>query len=340
MTDKASRIGEILTKYRSQVMGIAIIWIMLFHSGIDAPESSVLRVLWYIFISFGGGLGVNLFVIASGLGLMLSSLKKSEPEPIGRFYARRFTRLLPAYLAVALVFYIVKGYGPLKLLDNVIFSSFFRGGVRDFWYIALMIVLYLIFPFIVRLSRKIGVIPTMAIATILNIALDFILHGFFPELYQNIEVLVTRMLCFWLGCIMGWMIYKNDKKITVAVLLSALILTVILLIPAKFNPISCSLRLQRYIFIPLSAVLYVAIVWIMSLMPRFINAFIAYFGTRSLELYLVHVSIGGMIAGLISNTYLSLAVYFAASIFIAEAVYILTNKQSILYKKIKGSKKA
>lgn len=61
-----------LSKYRSELMGIAIIWIVLFHSNISAPDNFFLRVLWYLFVSFGGGIGVDIFFILSGFGLFYS----------------------------------------------------------------------------------------------------------------------------------------------------------------------------------------------------------------------------------------------------------------------------
>lgn len=53
-------------------MGIAIIWIVLFHSNISAPDNFFLRALWYLFVSFGGGIGVDIFFILSGFGLFYS----------------------------------------------------------------------------------------------------------------------------------------------------------------------------------------------------------------------------------------------------------------------------
>ena len=44
-------------KYKSELMGICIIWIMLFHSSLQAPEPFLFRILWYLCISFGGGGG-------------------------------------------------------------------------------------------------------------------------------------------------------------------------------------------------------------------------------------------------------------------------------------------
>ena len=59
MTDKKrfSFLSELLTAL-SAIMGVAILWIMLFHSGIQAPDNTVLRALWYLFVSFWGALGL------------------------------------------------------------------------------------------------------------------------------------------------------------------------------------------------------------------------------------------------------------------------------------------
>jgi len=51
----ADSLGTLISKYRSELMGLCIIWIMLFHSGIPAPENIVLRAIWYLFVSLGGG---------------------------------------------------------------------------------------------------------------------------------------------------------------------------------------------------------------------------------------------------------------------------------------------
>lgn len=45
---------EMLTKYRTEIMGACIIWIMLFHSGLKAPNNIFLKSLWYLSVSFGG----------------------------------------------------------------------------------------------------------------------------------------------------------------------------------------------------------------------------------------------------------------------------------------------
>lgn len=51
---KIQPMTEFLSKYKTYMMGICIIWIVLFHSGIEAPANIVLRAMWYVLVSFGG----------------------------------------------------------------------------------------------------------------------------------------------------------------------------------------------------------------------------------------------------------------------------------------------
>ncbi len=318
-------------------MGIAILWVMLFHSGIPAPENTILRVFWYITVSFGGGCAVNLFVIVSGMGLMMSNLEKGS-EKIGGFYKRRFVRLLPAYFLVAIVFYILKGYNFLEIVYNISFGSLFAEGVRDFWYIALMVILYLLFPLFAAITKKIGIWGATGVFLTINIGLEFLLYYCNQTFWQNTEVLVIRMLCFWIGCLIGYIINQNNRKLTLISLIICVLINLCLLVPIKFNVVSCGLRMQRYIFVFLSIIVCVTFALLLKYLPKFINTVLSYFGGRSLEIYLVHVSIGILLKSIVPNNIVALIIYFVASILLAEGVYQVTNKKSFLFKKLKREK--
>jgi len=52
---------EALSFSRLPLFGMAAFLIVLFHSNIPVPDNRFLRVLWNIFCSYGGGIGVSLF---------------------------------------------------------------------------------------------------------------------------------------------------------------------------------------------------------------------------------------------------------------------------------------
>ena len=77
---------NILSKYRTELMGIAILWVMFFHLSIDINN----RILNLIkTIGYGG---VDIFLMISGLGLYYAYKKNNN---IKLFYKRRLLRLLP-----------------------------------------------------------------------------------------------------------------------------------------------------------------------------------------------------------------------------------------------------
>lgn len=76
-------------------MGVAILFIMLFHSGIVLKDGTMFRIFR------NGDIGVEMFAVLSAIGVF-SSLKKN-PSVI-QFYKRRFLRIVPTYLLVAIPF--------------------------------------------------------------------------------------------------------------------------------------------------------------------------------------------------------------------------------------------
>lgn len=90
----------LLSKYRTKLMGIAIIWIMLYHGneiGMILPEP--LEIINFV-LEKGRG-GVEIFLFLSGLGLYYSYSKNPDMK---RFYRRRIVRVIFPYLLISLLF--------------------------------------------------------------------------------------------------------------------------------------------------------------------------------------------------------------------------------------------
>ena len=126
-----------------ELKGLAIILIILYHAG------GVL--VWRNFLH--GDVGVDLFVILSGLGLGLSS----RSETAGKFLRRRLLRIMPAYWIVLTAFlaanthFLQLAYSPFNVAVHylgihALFGDAIGLAVDDsFWFITLIVSLYLLY---------------------------------------------------------------------------------------------------------------------------------------------------------------------------------------------------
>lgn len=86
---------------------VAIVWVMLFHAfvvGGLGPD--------WDWLSRFGWAGVDIFFVLSGFligGPLLASLQRGEPLRLGRFYARRTWRILPAFAVVLAIYTLLPG---------------------------------------------------------------------------------------------------------------------------------------------------------------------------------------------------------------------------------------
>jgi peptidoglycan/LPS O-acetylase OafA/YrhL len=128
-------------------MGLAIVWIFLFHSRVQFDSVALTQ-----FKELGFA-GVDLFVFLSGYGLTHSALKR--PTRISRFYLKRLGRIGPPYLiavALALMTSLMLGDTvPLReALEKLSATYFLLGHGRYLWFIPTILLFYLGFPYIFK----------------------------------------------------------------------------------------------------------------------------------------------------------------------------------------------
>ena len=86
-----------LSKYRNELKGVAILWIVFFHMAFQSPG-----ILYHIQkIGYGG---VDIFFFLTGYGL-IHSLRKDQA--LSNYWRRRMSRILPAYLPFILCWMLV-----------------------------------------------------------------------------------------------------------------------------------------------------------------------------------------------------------------------------------------
>ena len=134
-------IAELVHERRTQIMGIAIIWIFLFHSLIfEIFDFSIFDPIIYL-----GRAGVSLFLFVSGFGLYHSL--SNNTDVLG-FYKRRFKRIVPTFVVWYIVSRVLTGNYMSLITYNGIISYVFY----ECWYIPFILVLYFLYPIIIYSS--------------------------------------------------------------------------------------------------------------------------------------------------------------------------------------------
>lgn len=143
---------SVLSKYRTELMGAAMLWVMLFHSW----DMHFGVPLLDLFRSAGFG-GVDMFIVLSSVGLVLSLNRREQPD--SEFMARRARRILPAYYIVMpafTVYLITQGRATLSALFwNASLLYYWVQPEGQFnWYVAGIMLFYAMTPALFRLLRR------------------------------------------------------------------------------------------------------------------------------------------------------------------------------------------
>ena len=217
---------DLLSKYRTHIMGAAMIWIMFFHSPYGG-NSDIVKFLHTI-----GFYGVDMFLLVSGLGLYYS-MRRSKG--VLDFYKKRAVRILPAYLIVTILWYVFFKTD-VSLGDTVLSIlgiNYFRGTIYGRppyfdWFIPTLLALYLLTPLYDKLFQKVECKWKLtALAAMISPLLCFIgvLTG-----RQVLEGTFVRIPDFLIGYCIGYFLYekKEEKKgswmVHIALLFSGMLL--------------------------------------------------------------------------------------------------------------------
>lgn len=212
--------SDFISLYRNSLMGIAILWIVFYHSGINFGKIGFLSY-FCSFIKYTGYLGVDIFFFVSGFGLMASWYKK-RPS-ILFFYKRRFLRIMPIYwffLSIYLVLITLFGT-PITNLGTVFiyytgFSFFISRTNNIHWFISAILLCYLIFPFFENYFQKnknklrflIFIVTLCLTLAIILTASAFI----FANKFSFLLIVILRLPAFFIGSLIGYIYIKRDNN--------------------------------------------------------------------------------------------------------------------------------
>ena len=278
---------SLLSKFRSELMGIAMIAVMLFHAtdlGTDLNGLDQLRSL-----GFGG---VDIFILLSGVGLAMSLSKREQTD--AEFLSRRAWRVLPAYYAVMLpytLFLYLAGRAQLStFLWNSILLNYWVGCMGGFnWYVGGIMLLYLVTPPVFRFLRSHRRRAPILLAV--TAAAFFVTQVLMRDTWWNHLDVFFRIPVYVAGLVIGlWIV--EERKFTAAdgaalavMLLAGVVYALNRMSMGDYAP-------GAYIFTLITVPVCLGLAWLMDKLPlRPLYAALRFLGENSLEIYLLNVSL-------------------------------------------------
>lgn len=222
-------------------------------------------------------------------------------EALAKFFSRRYLRIYPVWLLVASVFYIGhyvespgSGYSPdiPNLLANVLFNwSFWRIDDLTFWYVPATMMLYTFAPFYMELIRRAPSFRWLPLAFVVFAAMV----NYVPVIHNSvghIEIFFSRIPIFLIGINVGEWVRegKTLDKGSVAMALLLFILSFWLCLRLEYiGHRRFPLFMERMVYIPLTVSALLLECKLLAVAPSVVKKVLAFLGTISLEIYLIHI---------------------------------------------------
>ena len=197
-----------LSRCRSELMGIAMLWVMCFHAFDLDLGSRLLN-----FVRSAGFGGVDIFILLSAMGLVMSREKK--PAEYGAFMLRRARRLLPSYYVVMVPYGIFNvffhGVPWASLLWNGLLLNYWVHCAGSFnWYICGAMTFYAVTPFF---HGRLKAARSREAAAALWVCVSLLVcQLLMQEEYWQYTDVFYRFGVFFLGLLLGLYI-TEDKKL-------------------------------------------------------------------------------------------------------------------------------
>lgn len=190
-----------VSEKRGALMALAIMFVVVYHY-----KCWIGGFPWYIgsILKFGY-IGVDIFFFLSGFGLACSFQKNN----IRQFYKNRVIKILPCYFLYGVILLLnIAFQGGMFTWFDVLYKfstleyTFRHGGID--WFMCAIIQLYLLFPlifFLVKKIRLLGVMFIFIVVYAVTIAYNF--HWTHLAMLQRIPMFVMGVYCY---------VFRNKTK--------------------------------------------------------------------------------------------------------------------------------
>lgn len=274
-----------VSRYRSELMGAAILFIILFHVPLARSDA-------FFGLRRCGNIGVDMFLFLSGIGLWYSWVKNPS---VKHFYKRRLLRILPTWLIISSIYYLqhfdfeTGDYLDL-LLDITINWGFWLNDEGTFWFIPAIMMLYLWAPWYLWLIQK---HPVFRWLPVLMICWCCIVQWVVPihQAVGHIEIFWSRIPIFLIGINFAELA-KQDTKVEPSgrwlVLITFVMTASTCIWLEQMRHGRFPLFAERMIYIPLTISLILLLDDLFRITPKWCNRVLVFLGGLSLEIYLIH----------------------------------------------------
>lgn len=265
---------------RKEIFGVATIAILLFHLNIYVPSPQPFA----LFLS-KGNIGVDVFLMLSGLGLY-NSIRKNT---LSQFYQHRFLRVFLPYLLGGLVYFIWYDFfylkdGFVQFILNLSTLNYWKTGVHPVWYVALLLILYAVYPILYQLDRRTHHVSSALIAVCVICGLTYLDSQ--GHLRKSFHCL-SRVPVFMLGVALAEYLNRAARDRKEIRKWHLLICIPLVLVPFLSLPrIITSQMIYQYLVATLPFIILVG--FLLVVFPVF-NRVLAWLGQYSLEIYAVQM---------------------------------------------------
>lgn len=291
---------NVLSKYRTEMMGLSAILILICHApGNNVLLPSVLKSLFSL-----GGLGVDVFLFLSGLGIWYSldkfytkeysqlTTQRTKLGGVIYWYSKRYKRLILTYLLLAVPYYaifcIVRNLSFWKFLLYTSTLGFWTEH-QGIWFVDALIPLYALSPILYRiLSNN----KTSTIFAFFLILLCYLVC-FIPNecadpklsLLGNFQFVTVRIPSFIAGLWIARYV-KSGKNVSIiaAVATNVVFLSLLCIVKVLHLPIATSF----FAMVPLVCLLTILCE---MLSKSLLHNAVLFMGHISLESYMFNVTL-------------------------------------------------
>ena len=292
LTDRGELNFSSLSLYRNAVYGVAAIWIVLFHGVIlDKVEFSASLSFFKDTLELGN-IGVDIFLLLSGIGLYFSYSKKPR---LGQFYYRRFVRIYLPYLLIAIPYLVYACLIRSRLIGIFImkvFTVWFWVGddkPLKLWFIPAMLLFYLLYPLIYKVIffREKGAFLRTLLLVLLTFGLTVIAFYYAKDFYSRFDQVLPRLGVFILGCYLGKLVKEKRRMPVLVVIIGMMVIAGAY--PLYARAVLHGVWRRYYGSLTGVALTFVLPQLFVGLSRIKLDKFFAFFGGFSLEIYLATI---------------------------------------------------